>query len=110
MNRVCAAYVSKSHVERVFLSVGPEELIAEPVRPRRQERNAAQLWILLIFGYVSVREVEDVLAVDVELVRGVSHRRHDRDLDVVGRVGQPNYRYAVVGGALSFIVLSNRRQ
>ena len=37
----------------------------------------------------------------VHLISGVAHRRHNRDLDAVGRVREPDYRDAVVGGALS---------
>ena len=105
MDGIRATHVTQIHIEGVLLAAGPEGLLVEAIGPRRQERDSAQLRLLLELGDVSIGEIENVFPMDVHLIRRVADRGNDGDLNAVHRVGQADYLDAMIGGAFGRIVL-----
>src|ERR1019366_15188 len=107
MTRYGAADVAQGGVERILFTVRPKCHFAKPVRPRGKKGDAIQPACLGSLRNVGGWKVQNVLSMHFHFVSAIPHRRRNRDLYTLGRVGQPDDGNTVVQSPLGLVALSN---
>src|SRR5947209_4530242 len=90
MNRDCAAHIPQRHVERVSFSIRVKSLLIEPVRPRPNERNAAEGGPGLEFFNGGVGPAKDLLTFDLHGKGDIAHRGKNGYGNLILRVFDDN--------------------
>src|SRR5437016_14062582 len=86
MNRDLPAHISECYVEGVLPAVGVERLLVEPIRPRPDERDAAERGPRLEFINGCIRPAKDLLTFDLHRKRQIADRRKNGYGDLIIRV------------------------
>ena len=86
VDRNRAAHVAQRHVERIPLAVRVEGLLVEPIRPRSDERDAAERGPRLEFINGRIRPAKDLLTFDLHRKRQIADRRKNGYGDLIIRV------------------------